>query len=215
MAKNTPYRVFLSFLNIWSIKVKKIIINSLLAMFSLMFIFGNAQAVPIIYEGSLTSGVTVNGDVPQNSYSDSSTWDFWSFSGVAGDVVTIILDRTSDQMDPGVELFFGLGGDTAGLTAFGNNPPNDGLLTYLTSDDDGGSDTPPGPFSNSLISGFTLASTGTYTIAAYDVLGASTGPWTYALTARGFTGSVPEPVSIALFGLGLAGIGFARKKKSA
>ena len=172
-----------------------------------------ANADPIVYEGTLTSGVTSSGDVPLNSIFDASAWDYWSIFGTAGDIVTIVLDRTSNQMDPGVELFLGLGGDSDGLTAFGGSGPLDGLLTYLASDDDGGSDIPAGPFWNSLIFEFGLSTTGWHTIAAYDFLGDSEGPWTYDLTASGFTSAVPEPGTLALLGFGLFGMGLTRRRK--
>lgn len=175
--------------------------------------FNTAQAAPIAYEGALTSGVTVYGDVPLNSYGNSAQWDFWSFFGTAGNVLTITLDRTSGSMDPGVALYSGIGGDTAGMILGGN--PSDNLMTYLIFDDDSGSDVPEGPFRNSLISGYALTATGYYTIAAFDVLGTSTGPWQYGLTVTGFSGNnVPEPASVALLGLGLAGIGFMRRRKN-
>lgn len=176
---------------------------------------GLAQAAPIVYSGMLTSGVTGTGDVPHNSYSSSANWDYWSFAGNAGDVITITVNRTSDQMDPGVNLYAGTGVDSAGLSFGSSSSSIDGFLTFLAYDDDSGSSTPSGPFRNSLISNFTLTSSGMFTIAVFDVLGNNTGPWTYGVTVLGATGTIPEPGSFALAGLALAGLMLGSRKKQA
>ena len=105
----------------------------------------NADTVD--YEGTLTSGVPVSGEIPGNTCvagfggvgcatfeDDPSLWDFWSIYGTAGDVVTISLERTSAGLDPWVSLYAGLGDDDSGLSLFAPRADSDdGLLIFLDS----------------------------------------------------------------------------------
>lgn len=175
---------------------------------------GSSFAAAITYQGNLASGVTATGDVPHNSYANAANWDYWLFAGNAGDVITITVNRTSGQMDPGVNLYSGQGADSAGL-GFSVGNSADGLLALLAHDDDSGSNTPAGPFANALINNFTLTSTGLFTVAVFDVLGNGQGPWTYGVTVRGATGTIPEPGSFALAGLALGGLMLGARKKQA
>ena len=84
--------------------MKRLLAKTVLAaaIVVLMSAYAPVHAAPIVYSGSLTPGVTAFDDVPYNSISDSTMWDYWSIFGTVGDVVTIVLDRTSGQMDPAV-----------------------------------------------------------------------------------------------------------------
>jgi hypothetical protein len=69
-----------------------------------------------------------------------------------------------------------------------------------------------GPYADPWMSNYSLPYTGLYTLAVYDVLGASTGPWVYEIHVTGVQGStIPEPTTMLLLGCGL--IAFAGFRK--
>src|SRR5688572_2317879 len=66
------------------------------------------HAAPIVYEGTLTYGVSVFVTVTLFSGdAGPGEWDFWKFSGTAGDSVRITLNATNPDMDPGMIVYFG------------------------------------------------------------------------------------------------------------
>ena len=85
------------------------------------------------------------------------------------------------------------------------------MLNLLASDDDSGSGL------LSLIN-FNISTTGAYGIALGG-FGGNTGNYRVSLsgntTSTTVVEAVPEPAAIGLFGLGLLGLGFARRRKAA
>jgi len=175
-----------------------------LATVAAAFAFSTAAtAVPIVYEGVLTPGVTAGGFVNDPSETGSPNDDFWSFFGTEGSTVTITVNRLTADLDPAMYLYSGVGADT-------------GLLTFLTSADDNYLELPgfSGPFADPQIV-FVLPATGLYTLQVWDFLSGPQVPggFCYQITLnREPTGpefgcnNVPEPTPLALFGLSLAGL---------
>ncbi len=179
-----------------------------------------AMAAPIVYEGSIAPGTTVSGTVDGSvcgvcGEGTAGTLDFWSFSGTAGDSITITGTRVDVNFDHSFGLYFGTTSADDSLTAghafYGSDFDT---MSFLAFADDQISHA--GPFGDPLLSGFSLAQTGIYTIVVGAASGQTAPNSAYQLTLEGPTpAAVPLPAGLALLLGGLGGLGILRRKKSA
>ena len=135
----------------------------------------------ITYLADLCDG-SYYGDVTQYSFGDPDEWDFYRFYGEAGSEVSITVNRTSCIMDPAFTLYSGSGTTTTGLGYnYGNSE-----LTYIGYwDDDFTPTVGCGYFADPRLINYTLPSTGWYTIAVWDAVGAYGGTPEYELVVSG------------------------------
>jgi hypothetical protein len=119
-------------------------------------------ATSISYQGVISHDVPVTGLIGGFGYidQDAPNVNFWSFSGLAGQHVTIRATRLDPDLDPIMDLYFGT--TTAKESAFAPQS-NWGGMTYVTHGDDEAS--VAGPFGDPLIYNLVLPATGSYTIA--------------------------------------------------
>lgn len=136
----------------------------------------------ITYSGELCEDVISATHSTLNSYNQSEFWDYYSFEGTAGDVVSISVDRTSPGFDAGSSLFFGTTNDNSGVSWY-NGGAN---MTHLVGRDDDQCNIGCDCWEDPLISGYSLPSTGTYTFAVFDVLGCGQ-PFNYTITTSGIS----------------------------
>jgi hypothetical protein len=136
----------------------------------------NVMKAAIVYDGELCPGVVNTGEVVARGYSAFSNADFWYFSGEAGDVVDIEVDRVNCNMDPAMILYQGSGDDAT-------------LLFVASADDNDAAACTPDcfAFGDPILTGFVLPTTGIYTVAVWDFLSGvcATGPLTYNISATG------------------------------
>jgi hypothetical protein len=182
-------------------------VKKLLALVVMMLLAGYgqmAEAVPIVYLGTLQSGVPVTDTVPDGGPTDPLLADYWQFTLAQDAQVTITGHRLEADLDPAFYLFRGTFADT---DAFGGNLDN---ISSLAFGDDNISELPglDGPFSDPFVS--IQLPAGTYTVAFVSFANNGSGPWAYCLELNGPATcngtSVPAPASLLLLGLG-AGLG--------
>lgn len=133
------------------------------------------------YIDRLCAGETYSGTATSGSIDNAADWDFYYFSGNAGDVVTIRVVRTGNcNMDPTFSLFFGTTTSTAGVNIYDGGPD---MIFLRFQDDDFVSC--PGCFSDPELVNYVLPFSGTYTLGVYDYITCGPGPLTYDLTIEG------------------------------
>jgi hypothetical protein len=170
------------------------------------------NAAPIVYEGVLVPGVADTGTVGGFSWflETGAQVDFWRFSAVAGQTITLDVNRLNGNLDPGLSLYSGMTtADTSLFSASGNW----GGLTFIGSlDDEHPAFLTPGPGGDPFGS-FVLPGTGNYTVAIGGSTSTDAGSYPYRVTLTTAVAAVPEPETWAMLGLGLAALGFVRRRR--
>lgn len=169
------------------------------------------NAAPIAYEGVLVPGVPDTGSVGGFSWflETGAQVDFWRFSGVAGEVVTLSVNRLNGNLDPALSLYSGItSADTSLFSASGNW----GGLTFIGSlDDEHPAFLTPGPGGDPFGT-FVLSSSGNYTVAIGGSTSTDAGSYPYRVTLTAVA-PVPEPETWVTLALGLAVLGYLRRPR--
>ena len=174
-----------------------------------------AHATPISYEGVLSPGVAASGDVGGFSWflNEGSGVDFWQFSASAGSNVTLRVDRLNGNLDPALSFYKGT--TSADTSAF-NSAASFGGLTFIGSLDD---ENPPfvgvANFSGDPFGTFAIGTTGLYTVAVGGSDSTDSGMYPYRITMSvNGVNAVPEPSTYLMLTIGIAAIGWARRRKA-
>ena len=174
-----------------------------------------AGAAPVVYEGVLVPSVPDTGSVGGFSWflETGTQIDFWRFAGVAGQTVTFDVSRLNGNLDPAMSFYSGITSADTSLFKAGSSW---GGMTFIGSlDDEHPPALTPGPGGDPFGS-FVLPTTGNYTIAigGFDSTDAGSYPYRVTLTTTAVV-AVPEPSTWAMFTIGLAGVGYLRRRKRA
>jgi hypothetical protein len=114
----------------------------------------------------------ITGDGAGTTIGDPATWNYFTFNGTAGSLVTISVTRTGCGIDPAISLYDGTVANTDDLY----------LLPFLAfADDEIGA--PCGFFADPYLA-YVLPTTGAYTLGVYNFIGAG-GDMGYSMTVTG------------------------------
>ena len=171
-----------------------------------------ASAAPVAYEGVLVPSVPVTGSVGGFSWflETGASVDFWRFAGVAGQTVTFDVGRLNGNLDPALSFYSGI--TSADTSAFRSGSSWGGLTFIGSLDDERPAALTPGPGGDPFGS-FVLPTTGNYTLAIGGFASTDAGAYPYRLTMTTAVAAIPEPETWAMLTIGLAGLGYLRRRK--
>ena len=176
--------------------------------------FGSIDAI----DGTFAAG----GGVLAGSLSSGTDDDWLAFFATSGDSLSIAFSTALSFMDGALfrEVTNGLVeiGDAANVTSFNSDRTGAGtdLVVQHAGYDDGNYVFGTGSGGTQTLL-FNVATTGWYAIgiSANNEGANSFGAWSVNLSGNtGGAASAPEPMTLALLGLGLFGLGFSKRKKS-
>ena len=124
---------------------------------------------PVNYDGSLSSGVPVNGSIGFVAPVDG--YDWYCFAGTAGQQVSLTMTRTSGNITPNIQVY-------SGVTASGTTLGASGL-TLVT----GTSSSTAGP----AVATFTPTASVSYTVSTSTFGGEAGGDYTLLMTGAAAT----------------------------
>ncbi|KAA0214658.1 MAG: hypothetical protein DYG94_08090 [Leptolyngbya sp. PLA3] len=184
--------------------------TALVSGLALTLAAGVASADPINYLDTLSDGEVGAGwavlPTDGNGSDNPETWEWWNFYAVAGDLITIAVNRTSAAPDMVSSAHFAgasLPTDSSPMMTIFDSPAG---TTFAGSGDDNVDDGFGGPFGDPLYS-FSASGTGWYAVAVGNFLGSGSGGYTIVIT-----GQTPTPGSaVALLGVG--GMAMLRRRR--
>lgn len=168
---------------------------------------GGAQAVPIVYEGTLQNFQSTTGNASPDSgpFGDASGWSFWKFDAWFTNTVQIFVGRLVGDLDPVMGVWFGTEFDTDN---YFSDMTSSSLFTTLVGFGDDERPANVAGFGGDPYIKFIAPATGTYVVAVADH---SFSPTTAADLSYRITLAIPEPGTFALAALAFGAMALRRR----
>lgn len=131
-------------------------------------------AATISYSATICDDTPVDGTVARRTSTRPDLWKYYEFTGVAGEQVTITVNRTSCNLDPGFALYRGTTTTSDGTSRSEGTHANSDLVWKAFVDDGFTPTINCGVWQDPELT-ITIDTSGTYTLGVFDVGGSGSG----------------------------------------